>query len=359
MSYSKLLIICCLAGTIAMTAPALLSMAGDQTDRLTPKQLLGKMLYFDPDLSEPKGQSCASCHQPGAGFTDPDGTLPVSFGVIEERTGGRNSPSAAYAAYSPRLHFDQGKQRWVGGQFWDGRSMTLVEQAKGPFLNPVEMNNPDKAAVVRDIRKSSYATLFKLVYGLKSLDNANKAYDFAADAIAAYESSSEVCAFTSKFDYYLKGKATLTEQEAFGLEVFTRSCSSCHPVDTPSGAPGPLLTDFSYANLGVPRNMDVPAYAQDRTLRDLGLGATLGDPRQNGMFKTPTLRNVAVTAPYTHNGFTPSMKAFLVFRRAPELYGEPEVSETPVMGRANLTDEEIDALVLFMRTLTDGYVPRR
>ena len=124
---------------------------------LTPKQELGSFLYFDENLSEPAGQSCASCHDPGFGFADPDKGLPVSEGVIPGLFGGRNSPSAAYAMYSPVRYFDFAEGLWIGGQFWDSRATGEVlgdphaDQALGPFLNPVEMNNPDKASVIADV----------------------------------------------------------------------------------------------------------------------------------------------------------------------------------------------------------------
>src|SRR5688572_1719182 len=120
---------------------------GHAQQTLTPKEDLGKLLYFDQGLSEPDGQSCASCHEPSAGFDDPDADLPVSEGVIPGRFGGRNSPISAYAMYSPSLHFNMVEGLWVGGQFWDGRGTgavlgdPLADQALGPFLNPVEMHN--------------------------------------------------------------------------------------------------------------------------------------------------------------------------------------------------------------------------
>ena len=363
LSNRKLAVILCLAALVATSSVA---SAG-----LTAKQTLGKLIFFDPNLSEPRGQSCASCHAPGAGFTDPDGTLPVSFGVIEDRNGGRTAPTAAYAAFSPTFGFDG--ELWIGGQFWDGRAATLADQAKAPFLNPVEMNNASKAIVIRDVRSSCYAVLFRAIYGKKSLDNVEKAYNYMADAIAAYESSDEVNPFTSKYDYFLKGKATLTAKEARGLEVFAGetlgNCAACHPLETPEGLPGPLLTDFSYDNLGIPRNLEIPAYAANPTLQDLALHVTVAayDPNgdENGKFKVPTLRNVAVTGPWGHNGFFKSLKDIVQFYNArdvvPGAFGEPEVPETvntSELGNLGLADEDVEAVVYFLRTLTDGYVPR-
>ena len=173
MPYSKLLVICCLAGTIALIVPALPTTAGDKADRLTPKQLLGKMLYFDPDLSEPRGQSCASCHQPGAGFTDPDGTLPVSFGVIEERTGVRYSPSAAYTAYSPPLHYDEGES--LGRRAVLGRPRDDAGRAgEGPVPEPPRDEQPRQGRRHPRRAHELLHDLFKMVYGSKSLNEVDR-----------------------------------------------------------------------------------------------------------------------------------------------------------------------------------------
>ena len=146
--------------------------AGDVSAQtgLTPIEELGSFLYFDTNLSEPAGQACASCHEPAFGFVDPDSHLPVSEGVIPGLFGGRNSPMSAYAMYAPILDFDEGEGLWIGGQFWDGRATgdvlddPLADQALGPFVNPVEMNNPDKASVIADVAASSYAGLFEQVW---------------------------------------------------------------------------------------------------------------------------------------------------------------------------------------------------
>ena len=173
--------------------------------QLTPIEELGEFLYFDEDLSEPSGQSCASCHLPDVGFDDPDHHLPVSEGVIPGLFGGRNSPSSAYAMYAPIFHFDAGEGLWIGGQFWDGRATgdvlgdPLVDQALGPFLNPVEMNNTDEAMVIGKIAASNYADLFEQVYGVGALQDVPTAYHQMAQAIAAFEASHEVNTFTSKF----------------------------------------------------------------------------------------------------------------------------------------------------------------
>ena len=362
---------------------------------LTPKQQLGKQLFFDPNLSHPNGQSCGSCHAPEAGFTDPDKTFPVSKGVFPDRFGSRNTPTAAYMAFSPVFHFDQKEELYVGGQFWDGRAATLAEQAKQPFLNPVEMANPDIATVVKDVRQASYVELFKRVYGPDSLENDEQAFNHVADAIAAFESTRQFNAFTSKFDYYLAGKAKLTKQEQRGLKLYEAedkgNCAACHPLwpDENDGTP-PLFTDFTYDNLGVPRTPDNPFYKLPSKFNpegvkflDIGLAANPQvkaegrASQERGKVKVPTLRNIAITSPYMHNGYFKELKNVVDFyntRDTKPVCPDPMTPEKsairqgcwPVaeikenvnkdeLGDLKLTEEEVDDIVAFMRTLTDSY----
>ena len=122
--------------------------------QLTPIQLLGKKLFIDRNLSTPPGQACMDCHAPGTGFANPNPDFPDSQGVLKDRFGNRNDLPAGYAAFSPDFHYDQEEELYVGGQFWDGRAKDLIEQAKGPFLNPLEMGNPDEKTVVDKIKQS-------------------------------------------------------------------------------------------------------------------------------------------------------------------------------------------------------------
>jgi cytochrome c peroxidase len=196
--------------TIIIVLALLLVGQGLAQNGLTPEEELGEFLYFDENLSEPSGQSCASCHEPAFGFADPDKGLPVSEGVIPGLFGGRNSPSAAYAMYAPILYFDEDEGLWFGGQFWDGRATgealgdPLADQALGPFTNPVEMANPDKATVIRDVAASDYAALFEQVWDPGSLDDVDAAYDQVALSIAAFERTELFAPFSSKYDYYLQ-----------------------------------------------------------------------------------------------------------------------------------------------------------
>jgi cytochrome c peroxidase len=327
------------------------------------EQHLGRLLYFDKSLSNPVGQACASCHLPRTGYADPDQNLPVSEGAVPGRFGGRNAPSAAYAAFSPLFEMDSTTGQYTGGQFWDGRAPTLEAQAKGPFLNPVEMNNT-KVGVVDAVRTAPYSRLFKLAYGPDSLDDVDTAYDLIAKAIASFERSAQVNRFTSKFDYFTKGKVRLTSQETRGLELFNgkANCAACHPGVSADGKTPPLFTDFTYDNLGIPRNMEFPYYIMHPVpYPDLGLGAIVNDPEQNGKFKVMTLRNIALTAPYSHNGYFKTLKEIVHFyntRDIPGMWPEADVSDNvnrTEVGNLGLTDQEENDVVAFLLTLTDGY----
>ena len=328
------------------------------------EQQLGRFIYFDKHLSNPVGQACASCHLPKAGYADPDQELPVSEGAVTGLFGGRNSPSSAYAAYSPIFGKDPVTGLYIGGQFWDGRAATLEEQAKGPFLNPVEMNNT-KEGVVQAVRNSNYARFFEYVYGPGSLDDTESAYDLIAKAIASFERSNQVNKFTSKYDFYLKGKVALTAQEQSGLALFNGkgNCSACHPSTSVDGITPPLFTDFSYDNLGVPANMEYPFYLMDPSpYPDYGLGKIVGETAQDGKFKVMTLRNIALTAPYSHNGYFKTLKDIVHFYNTRDILGvwpAPDVAENVnkiEIGNLGLTPQEEDDIVAFLMTLSDGFL---
>lgn len=344
--------------------------------------LLGKALFFDTNLSTPPGQACASCHEPAAGFADPDSDLPVSRGAIPIAVKSRNAQSVAYSAFSPPLHFDPTMRpgimegMYVGGLFWDGRADTLEEQAMQPLLDPLEMHNRNKRKVVVAVLRSDYASLFIEVFGWKSLRDVDSAFEAVAEAIAAYERSAEVSPFTSKFDYWQDGAVELTDAEMRGYELFTGKarCKNCHSLEGgPDGRP--LFTNFGHQNLGTPKNPDNPFYYMPPPFNpdganyvDLGLGAVLNDPRENGKFKIPSLRNVAVTPPYEHNGVFDTLHEVVQFNNTRDVadWPPPEVPENvhrhmPPMpgtfGQLGLTDQEVDDIVAFLETLTDGYQP--
>ena len=342
-----------------------------QQAALTPKEGLGKLLFFDPMLSTPPGQACSHCHSPGAGFGNPNQQLPVSRGVYPDRYGNRNDLTASYAAYIPPRTFDEAEGVWVGGLFWDGRAASLAEQAKGPPLNPLEMANPDAEAVVAAIREAPYRDQFLDVYGEGALDDSEEAYDFMADAIAAYEMSRELNPFDSKYDLYLAGEVRLTEGELHGLALFEDegkgNCAACHPSRPgPDGSP-PLFTDYTYDNLGTPKNPENPYYFLPSEFNpdgveyvDLGLGPVVGDPDLNGFFRVPTLRNVATTPPYMHNGVFHTLYQVVSFYNSRDVapWPGPELAAAvnrDELGDLGLTPQEMEEIVAFLKTLTDSY----
>jgi cytochrome c peroxidase len=357
---------------------------------LGPKERLGRMLFNDARLSEPAGQSCASCHDVNFASTDPDKGTPTSQGVNPRLFGSRNTPTAMYMAYSPAFHFDAEEGLYVGGQFLDGRAATLEEQAKGPFLNPVEMANTSKQQVVDKVSTADYAPLFKQVYGQAAFSDAASAYDKIADAIAAFERTRVFNKFSSKYDAYLAGKAKLTAQEMRGLELFERedkgNCAACHTSRPAEDGTPPLFTDFTYDNLGVPKNPHNRFYGMKkqynpdgRKFVDKGLGGFVNSPAEDGKFKVPTLRNIALTAPYMHNGYFMTLKGAVDFYNTRDIkpacpqefladdkaiekgcWPAAEVAEnvnTDELGNLKLSEQEVDDIVAFMHTLTDGWRP--
>ena len=332
-------------------------------------QSLGHKIFFDTNLSNPPGQACSSCHDPKTAFSDPILDLPVSRGAVEGKTGTINAPTVMYTAFIPAFHFNPEESLFVGGEFLDGRESTLEAQAKKPFLNPDEMNNPDKASVIEKIRDASYADEFKLVFGQDALDDVDKAYDYVAAALASFERSALLSPFTSKYDYYLAGAVKLSEQEERGLQLFEAenkgNCAACHPSRPVDGKP-PLFTDFTYDNLGVPSNQKI-LKIKGAEFVDIGLGKTVKDNpnaeagADNGKFKVSSLRNIAKTAPYMHNGVFTSLKEVVDFYNTRDTDGKwakPEIAatmNTEELGNLGLTDQEVDDIVAFMRTLSDGY----
>ena len=345
----KRLLACGLTVTLGLLANT--SMAVD----LTPEEQLGKFMYEDVNFSLNKTQSCKSCHDASAGFADPTNAADpvntvVSTGDDGVSTGGRNAPTAAYAGYSPVRYKMKGTGEYFGGLFWDSRADgsqlgdPLAEQAQGPPLNDVEMNMPDVAAIA-EIIESNYAKEFKIVYDFESFDQIDETYNLFARAIAAYERSPEVLKFNSRFD-----NRSLTPIEEYGQGLFKMHCSSCHFMGR-SRSDGPLFTSFGYANIGIPKN---PLIAADKP--DLGLGAVVGEKAQEGKFKIPTLRNVEKTAPYGHNGYFPSLRDVVDFKNARDSMGLiPEVPDniSTAIGNLGMTEDQVDAVVQFLLTLTD------
>ncbi len=365
---------------------------------LTPIEELGKALFFDATLSSPPGQSCAACHGPDVGYTGPDSDInnnQVAYpGAIHKRAGNRKPPTAAYGGFSPVLYYDEDEELFIGGMFWDGRATgwtlgdPLAEQALGPFLNPLEQNSPNAKLVCLKVAHSDYADLFVEVWGPDALDPVKDVpgmYERIGRSISAYESSTEVGPFTSKYDYYLAGLVELLPEEAMGLTLFDgkAQCALCHISEPGADDSPPLFTDFTFDNLGIPSNFELPFYRALRKFNiegfdwvDLGLGGFLETvpsyahmaAENYGKHKVPTLRNVDLR-PYPefvkafgHNGYFKSLEEITNFYNtrdvapwpAPEV---PSTVNTDELGDLGLTPAEEAAVVAFMKTLSDGYMP--
>ncbi len=238
-------------------------------------------------------------------------------------------------------------------------------------MNPLEMANPDKTAVIEKVRSSDYANLFQDVFGADALRDPEKAYDLVAEAIADYERSIELNKFNSKYDLFLAGKIALSEQETRGLALFEGKgkCAKCHPSKPGPYSSHPLFTDYTYDNLGVPKNPENPFYYLPQNLNpkgvnfvDLGLGGIVNKPEENGKFRVPSLRNVTRTGPYMHNGIFKTIRQIVAFYNTRDIgpWPSPEVPANvnrTDLGSLGLTEQEIDDIVAFLNTLSDGSEP--
>lgn len=387
------------------------STSGDEVQPLQTKAALGESLFFDKNLSLNRNQSCATCHNPAKGFVDirPNnsvtGSLPGagSLGDDQISIGDRNAPTAAYAAFSPK--FFKGTraraasqqtsgisdyQGFLGGQFLDGRAPNLQAQAGGPPLNPVEMNMPSKAAVVdRLFENSQYVTAFENLYGVEIFNDTEVAYAAMTESIAAFESKAKEIfyPFDSKYDRFLAGdytyspvsKASLGKARFFSSDL---TCAACHQLRE-LGNKGEVFSSFEYHNIGVPVNAKLRE-ANGVTILDNGLfnnPAVNKDENQKGKFKTPILRNIAVTAPYMHNGIFNELETVIHFYQHakekalniktgapiklinnPETglpWGDAEINqniEHDLLGGndIDLDDSEVEAMVCFLMSLTDA-----
>ncbi|MCB1734743.1 MAG: methylamine utilization protein MauG [Gammaproteobacteria bacterium] len=370
----------CLAAPVpVLSTPAVSVPVGSALERNALAEL-GRSLFLDVNLSRRRTQSCASCHDPEAGFADPHGQAggAVSLGDDGRSLGDRNAPTASYARFSPRFH-RTGEGKYVGGQFLDGREADLAGQAGGPPLNPKEMGMPDKASVVARLQENpGYVARFEAIFGAGVFTHTESAYAAMTQAIAAFEATDEFAPFDSKYDRYLRGEYTLTAQEDLGMTLFFSqqftNCNRCHQLKTSAGVEGETFSNYEFHNIGVPANPALQAIDDQKTgAFDPGLqgNPAVGDPAQAGKFKVPTLRNVAVTGPYMHNGVFKDLRTVVLFynkynsRSAKrqinpetgERWAEPEVADN--LSRKELEtgpalkDKRIDALVAFLKTLTD------
>ncbi len=366
----------------------------DSTPEVAPlsaQAALGEKIFADASLSASGRQSCASCHDPAHGHSPANALAAQPGGPNGDLQGTRKTPGIRYlAANTPFFFAADGTP--TGGFFWDGRARNFAEQATEPFINPLEMANVDKAAVIAKVAAAPYAAEFKRLFGADIFTDVEGAYLRLSLAVQQYErEDGEFNAYSSKYDAFLRGQAALGEQELRGLALYNAptkgNCAACHPsARSADGAP-PLFTDFTYDNLGLPRNPELQRNA-DPAYFDLGLcqRADLVSRKDLcGAFKVPSLRNVALREAYFHNGRFKTLKDALTFYvqrdTNPEKFYPTDAGgavvkfdDLPPQYRTNvnteevpynrhlgdapaLSDAEIDDVIAFLRTLSDGYTP--
>jgi cytochrome c peroxidase len=405
-------------------APAAPVHAGSPAGKpLSPAAELGRQMFVDARLSGSGKMSCATCHDPGHAYGPPNG-LAVQLGGDMASLGTRAVPSLRYKDTTPPYadlldNPDGVSVPGPGGGFtWDGRAATLADQAPIPLLAPNEMANTSLADVVQKIRNGPYAEQFRQAFGAGVFDDTQKAFLQAGAALQAYQLEDvSFHPYSSKFDRYAGNKigGTLSSAEARGLRVFSNpqggNCASCHYQGAGLNGASALFTDFSYEAVGVPRNRDIPEN-REASHFDLGLcGPDRSDHPPSdgntfcGMFKAPTLRNVATRQSFFHNGVMHSLEQVLRFYNTrdtmPELWyptvgGRPRAkpapdfpgyglittqyvggkvqkyddlpprfasnidTQMPLDGRPRhsrppMSEQDISDLLCFLKTLDDGY----
>ncbi len=342
---------------------------------------LGQDLFFDTNLSKHRTQSCATCHSPLHAFVDPrqnDSGRAVSLGDDGQSLRDRNTPTLTYAAFTPVFKLDE-EGEYIGGQFFDGRASDLADQAIQPILSASEMGMPSKESIVERIKENSdYVAGFQQLFGEGVLENTEDAMHALGESIAAFEKTDEFSPFDSKYDRHLRGEYDMTEEEELGMTLFFSqqftNCNICHQLKPTPIQEGETFANYQYHNIGVPINTTVRKVNGSKSdYIDLGLleNELVEDEKQKGKFKVLTLRNVAVTGPYMHNGVFEELRTVILFYNqynskskkrqinpeTSELWRLPEVSENISLedletGPA-LDDRRIDALVAFLKTLTD------
>jgi cytochrome c peroxidase len=361
---------------------------------------LGRKMFFDPALSASGQQSCSSCQDPHHAF-GPASAAPVQMGGPHlDQPGLRAVPSLRYLQAVPAFteHFhdseDEGDESVdngaTGGLTWDGRADRGLDQARIPLLSPFEMANKDAGAVAAELHKTSYADEFRSVFGQDVFDHPDDAFAAAVEALGTFEQSpADFYPYSSRYDDFLAGKATLSTQELHGRELFEDeakgNCASCHLSEPANDGEPPQFTDFGFLGIGPPRNRAIPADA-DPAYFDLGLCGPLrtdlkGRSDYCGLFRTPTLRNVALKTSFFHNGYFHSLRDAVAFYATrdtdpgrwyprsddgtvrqnddlPKAYWA-NLNQDPPFGRKPggkpaLTDPEIDDIVAFLQTLTDA-----
>ncbi len=342
---------------------------------------LGKQLFFDKSLSKNAKQSCSTCHQPESAFGDSrsnitsslSGAGAVSLGQDDKSLGDINVPNITYVGFVPEFHFEWNDGLFLGGLFLNGRAKTLLEQASAPIFDPLEMQN-NKENLFKTMQKKYQKQLIK-IYGKSVFEDENSVVKAVSDAIVNFEKSQTFASFDSKFDEFLHGKISLSEQEELGLKLFKdeekANCAACHPVPEKSSSKAEsIFTDFSYDNLGVPANSLVRRHnSKGNDFIDNGLfdNSKVKNAELKGAFRVSSLRNIAVSAPYMHNGIFNDLQTVIEFYNTRDVenginpetkkpWRAAEVDETKnteELGDLGLNDEEIQALIAFLKTLTD------
>lgn len=359
--------------------------------RLSQVAGLGKKIFSDQSLSASGRQSCATCHNPDNAHAQVNDLAVQLGGTNLDVPGFRAVPSLRYLNLTPAFFFASDGTP-TGGFDRDGRVNTLADQSERPFLAPHEMANASKADVVAKLRQASYAEEFRQVFGTAILDNNDDAFNRIQLALQQYQKEdADFHPYDSKYDQFLSGKVKLNDAEVRGLALFNNptkgNCAACHLSAKGADGSSPLFTDFTFDNLGVPRNPGIAATA-DAGYVDLGLCGPDRTDLSNrselcGQFKVPTLRNVATRKVFFHNGYFKTLReavSFYVkrdtnpelwypvdgngvvqkFNDLPEQYRKNvNVTEVPYNRQPNmppaLSDSEVDDLVQFLGTLTDGY----
>ena len=341
---------------------------------------LGQLLFFDPNLSSERTQSCATCHDPSAAFVDPrdnDVHRAASLGDDGRSIGDRNTPSAGYASHTPNFTRNLDGE-YVGGLFLDGRAVSLEAQAVEPLFNPEEMALRDAAtAKQRIMQNSRYVELLTQLYGIELFDDEQALIVALGKSFAAFQKTDVFSPFDSKYDRFLVGAYEMTPLEEIGRSLFfspLTNCTSCHLTPSSSMPNQETFTNYRYNNIGLPVNDQLRNTNQKPVgFRDHGLldNPSVRDVSLDGKFKVPSLRNVAVTGPYMHNGIFKQLSTAILFynkytvvsqqsQTNPETgapWGEPEVPATidfELLNEGQPIDQtRVQALVAFLETLTD------
>ncbi|HEY0340945.1 MAG TPA: cytochrome c peroxidase [Steroidobacteraceae bacterium] len=370
-------------------------------DPLSPAAQVGQKMFFDKSLSGSGQLACSSCHDPDHAYAPANDLAVQVGGKSMQQLGTRAVPSLRYKEYMPPYadlldNPDGISAPGPGGGFTqDGRAATIAEQAKIPLLSANEMANKDGAEVIAKIEKSDYAELFRQAFGADTFADPQVAFQKAGEALQAFLMEDySFHPYSSKYDLYAANKigGELTAAERRGLAVFSNpgkgNCFACHYSGPGLNGSVAMFTDYSYEAIGVPRNRAIAAN-RDPKHYDLGICDRLDHPPARnqqfcGMFKTPTLRNVATRKVFFHNGQIKSLRAALEFyntrdtspeRWYPQSKGAVQkFDDLPRQFRANLdkqgpldgraagssppmSPQDIDDLLAFLNTLTDDYTP--